>query len=166
MKALVAYFSQTGQTRKVAEAVYEAVTGEKELKELSEVESLEDYDLSFIGFPIIAFGPAKQGKDFLEEHAAGKKVALFITHAAPEDQEGVQEWLAGCREAAASADLVGMFDCQGELSEQIADALMNSDSPEMQSFGKRRPETIGQPDENRLEKARAFAREIIKKMER
>ncbi len=117
-----------------------------------------------IGFPIIAFGPAQEGKDFLEQRAAGKRVALFITHAAPEDQEDVGEWLDKCRDAAASADLVGVFDCQGELSEAIAEALMKSDNPMMQGFGKRRPETIGQPDETRLQRARDFAKEVMGKL--
>jgi flavodoxin len=164
MKILVAYLSQTGQTKKVADAIYESIEGDKELKELSEVESLEGYDLSFIGFPIIAFGPAKDGKEFLEQKAAGKKVALFITHAAPEDQEGVGEWLDKCKAAAASAELVGFFDCMGELSEVIADFLMKNDDPTMRSFGERRPETIGQPDEARLQRARDFAKEIVGKL--
>ncbi len=165
MKTLVAYFSQTGKTKLVANAIYESIEGDKELKELGEVDSLEGYGLSFIGFPIIAFGPAKEGKEFLEEKAAGRKVALFITHAAPEDQEGVDAWLDKCKEAAASAELVGFFDCQGELSEAIANALMKSDNPMMKSFGERRLETLGQPDESRLQRARDFAREVVSKLQ-
>jgi len=161
MKTLVAYFSQTGQTKKVADAIYESIEGDKELKELSEVDSLEGYDVSFIGFPIHAFGPSKDGKEFLEEKAAGKKVALFITHAAPEDQEGIDEWLDKCKAAAAGAELVGFFDCMGELSEQIADFLMKNDDPTMRSFGERRPDTVGQPDESRLQRARDFAKEVM-----
>jgi flavodoxin len=164
MKTLVAYFSQTGQTKKVADAIFESIEGDKEMKELSEVEGLEGYDLCFIGFPIIAFGPAKDGKEFLEQHAAGRKVALFITHAAPVDQEGVGDWLDKCKEATASAELVGFFDCQGELSEAIANALLKSDNPMMKSFGERRPETVGQPDEACLQRARDFAREVLGKL--
>lgn len=163
MKTLVAYFSQTGKTKSVAEAIYESVEGEKELKTLDEVKSLEGYDLSFIGFPIIAFGPAKEGKEFLEQKASGKKVALFITHAAPEDQEGVEAWLDKCRAAASSAELVGFFHCQGELSEAIANVLLKSDNFMMRSFGERRSETLGQPDETRLQRARDFAREVMSK---
>ncbi len=165
MRTLVAYFSQTGKTKLVAEAIYESIEGERELKELGQVESLEGYDLSFIGFPIIAFGPAKEGKEFLEQKAAGRKVALFITHAAPEDMAGIEAWLDKCRAAAASADLVGFFDCQGELSEAIAAALLKSDDPALRSFGERRPETVGQPDETRLQRARDFAREVMARVE-
>jgi len=164
MKTLVAYFTQTGQTKKVADAIYESIEGDKELKELSEVDSLEGYDVSFIGFPVHAFGPSKEGKEFLEEKAAGKKVALFITHAAHEDQEGIDEWLDRCKAAAADAELVGFFHCMGELSEQIADFLMKNDDPTMRSFGERRPETVGQPDESRLQRARDFAKEVTGKL--
>jgi flavodoxin len=164
MKTLVTYFSQTGKTKLVAETIYRAVFGDKEIKEFDQVDSLDGYDLAFIGFPIIAFGPAKQGKDFLEKYAAGKKVALFITHASPEKQEGLDQWLDKCREAAAGADLVGMFDCMGELSEQVADFLVKSTDPMMRSFGERRGETLGQPDETRLQRAREFATEIMGKV--
>jgi flavodoxin len=166
MKTLVTYFSQTGKTKLVAEAVYEAVEGEKDLRPMEGVASLEGYDLVFVGFPVIAFGPAPQAKEFLKKHGAGKKVALFITHAAPEGDEKLMEWLAKCREAAAGADLLGMFDCQGELSEQIADLLIKSDDPLLKAFGERRGETIGQPDESRLQKARLFAAEIMGKVKK
>jgi flavodoxin len=164
MKTLVSYFSQTGKTRLVAEAIYEAVPGEKVIKAFDQVDSLEGYDLTFIGFPIIAFGPAPQGKEFLAKYSVGKKVALFITHASPEKQEGLDLWLDKCREAASGADLVGMFDCMGELSEQVAEFLIKSNDPVLKAFGERRGETLGQPDETRLQRAREFAREIIKKL--
>ena len=163
MSVLVAYFSQTGNTKKVAEAIYGEIAGSKEIKDLAAVENLEAHELSFIGFPIQAFGAAKPAKEFLAAHGAGKKVALFITHASPEDAEPLEEWLAACREAAADADLVGVFNCQGELAESIADLLANSDDPQIRAFSEGQPETVGQPDETRLEKARVFAREIMEK---
>ena len=90
-------------------------------------------------------------------------MALFITHASPEDSEVLPEWLDKCKEAAAGTELVGTFNCQGELSAQIADLLSASDDPELRSFAEARSETLGQPDETRLEKARAFAREMVEK---
>jgi flavodoxin len=166
MRVLVAYFSQTGNTKKVAEAIYGEIPDDKQIKQLAEVESLEAYDLALIGFPIMAFGPAKPGKDFLEAHAAGKQVALFTTHASPEDHEALPEWLAKCEQAAAGSDLLGSFNCQGELSQAVADLLMKSDDPELRSFAEARAETLGQPDETRLDRARAFAREMLEKVKR
>ncbi len=164
MKILVAYMSQTGNTKKVAEAIYGEITEDKEIKELKDAESLEGYDLSFVGFPIHAFGPAKEAKKFLEDHSEGKRVALFITHAAKEGSELLEEWLGRCRKAAAGAEVVGMFDCQGELSKDVMDMLLKSDDPNMRSFGEMGSETKGKPDSSSLEKAKEFARETIKKI--
>ncbi len=164
MNTLVAYMSQSGNTKKVANAIYETIEENKEIKELKEVESLDGYDLAFIGFPIHAFGPAQQGKDFLVNHGAGKKLAVFITHAADEEQELTATWVNACLEAAAEADVLGTFHCQGELAEAIAEMLKKSDDPQMQEFGNQRDSTIGQPDASRIEKAKAFAKEIMQKV--
>ncbi|MBS7250560.1 MAG: flavodoxin [Candidatus Freyarchaeota archaeon] len=173
MKVLVAYWTQTGNTKKIAEAIFGEIKGKKELKELDEVESLEGYDLAFIGFPINAFGPAAPAKKFLEKNVKGKNIALFVTHAAPDkkedferyglDFEEFQGWLERCKEPAAEANLVGFFDCQGELSEQIANFLKKQEDPKLRTFGEFRDKTLGQPDASRIERARIFAREILKK---
>lgn len=163
MKVLVAYVSQTGNTQKVAEAIFGEIPGDKEIKKLEDVESLDAYDFAFIGFPLIAFGPAEPAKKFLEAHSPGKRIALFITHAAPEGTEEVKAWLNTSREAASKAEIVDMFDCQGELAQPVIDMLLKSDDPNMRAFGELGPTTKGQPDETRLERARAFARETMEK---
>ncbi len=162
MKVLVAYVSRTGNTKKVAEAIFKEIKDTKEMKDLEQVEGLEGYDLAFVGFPIEAYGPAKQAVAFLEKHAAGKKIALFITHAAPEGDERVGEWIESCRAAAASAKLVGVFDCQGELGEQVADFMLKSGDDNLIAWAKERPSTMGQPDAARLKRARAWAKEKLK----
>ena len=45
MKVLVAYKSQTGNTRKIAEAIFGEIQEEKEIKRIADVDSLEGYDL-------------------------------------------------------------------------------------------------------------------------
>ena len=163
MKVIVAYMSQTGNTKKVAEAIFQEIQAEKEIKELGEIDGLEGYDLAFIGFPIQQFGPAKEAKSFLEEHSAGKNVALFITHATAEDSEDLEEWLARCKAAAAGANLIGVFNCQGELDKKIADLLLASGDPQLVAYAEMRPATVGQPDVTRLERARVFARDMMKR---
>ncbi len=163
MKVLVAYMSQTGNTQKVAEAIFDEITTDKEIKTLDDVASLDEYDLAFVGFPIHAFGPAEPAKKFLLNRCAGKTVAVFITHAALEDGEGTRAWVNAGLECAAQAEVLGSFHCQGELSAEIAEFLIKSDDPNLQAFGKQRDSTLGQPDASRLEKARQFAREIMAK---
>src|SRR4030042_5468710 len=76
MKVLVAYMSSTGNTKKIAEAIYGEIAAEKEIKLIGEVEDIGAYDLTFLGFPTHGYGPDKKTKAFLETLCkAGKKVA-------------------------------------------------------------------------------------------
>jgi flavodoxin len=47
MKALVTYYSQTGNTEQVARAIYEALPVDKELKPIQNLENAEGYDIVF-----------------------------------------------------------------------------------------------------------------------
>jgi flavodoxin len=163
MKVLVTYVSRTGNTKKVAQAIFDQVKGTKEMKELQQVDTLEGYDLAFVGLPIEAFGPAKPAADFLQKNAAGKKIAMFVTHAAPEDSPDVPAYLNSCKAAAAQANVVSVFDCQGELSEQIADFMTKSGDEKLAAWAKERPLTVGQPDAERLQRAGRWAREVLAK---
>ena len=165
MKVLVAYMSQTGNTKKIAEAIYEAIPAPKEIMRVEEVTSLEGYDLSFLGFPMHALGPDEPVINFLKTHIKGQTIALFITHASPENNPPLQGWLQKFKHAAVGANIVGMFNCQGEMSEAIANYLLKHPDPQRQEWGKARHTTLGQPDATRIEKARVFAREILKRFE-
>lgn len=161
MKVIVAYMSETGNTKKIAEAIFGEIPGEKEIKELKEIDDLGGYDLAFVGFPMHGFGAPEEAQHFLEKHGRGKRIALFVTHGAPEDYEGIQPWLDKCREAAAGAEVIDMFNCQGEVAQHVADALLASDNPRHREYGEGADETRGQPDAGRVERARLFAREIL-----
>ena len=160
MTILVTYMTVTGNTKKVAEAIYGALEGKKEIKPMDRVSSLEGYDLVFIGFPVMRFGPPDDAKNFIEIFAKGKKVALFVTHAMWSSMEPLKGILMKCKEPANCAEFVGLFECQGELSETLAKSLLNNSNPEMQKFGQMRPMTMGHPDAADLEKAKSFAKEI------
>jgi hypothetical protein len=167
MRVLVTFYSQTGSTRKVAESIFHELDGEKEFLPLEEVASLDGFDLLFLGFPVIQFGPPRVVRTFLSKVAAGRKVALFVTHASWDSDEmrpALDSWLTRCRSAASASDLVGFFHCRGELSESAAQQFLESGMPEVRFFGTLRPQTIGHPDEEELLGAKEFASQIIKKL--
>jgi flavodoxin len=164
MKVLVAYMSRTGNTKKVAEAIYSEITCEKEIKPIGEVQDVGAYDLSFLGFPTHVEGPDKETKEFLGRHCKdGRNVALFVTHCAPEDAPELTEWMAKFKGAAANANLVGFFDCQGEASRGVKFIMRLSSNKNVRASAKR-DESKGQPDEARLARARAFARDTMNRM--
>jgi len=165
MKVLVAYMSSTGNTKKVAEAVYGEIDCEKEIKPIKEVQDIGAYDLAFLGFPTHQYGPDKKVKEVLARHCTnGRKVALFVTHGAPEDFAEVREWMARFKQAAAGANIVGFFDCQGEMSKGVKFYMRISPNKKLRSWAKM-DDSKGQPDQARLEKARAFARETLSRMD-
>ena len=164
MKVLVAYMSSTGNTKKVAEAIYGEMTCEKEIKPIGEVQNIGAYDLSFLGFPTHQYGPDKKTKEFLGRHCTdGRKVALFVTHGAPEDAPEISEWMAKFKGAAAGANLVGFFDCQGEISKGVKFIMRTSPKEKVRAWAKS-DNSKGQPDEARLAKARAFTRDTLNRM--
>ena len=163
MKVLIAYMSLTGNTKKIAKAIFEEIQDEKEIKEISEIENFEGYDIVFVGFPVHKFGPPENIKNLLEKQAKNKNIALFITHAMPKSMEMLEGILGKCKDPACEANLLGIFDCQGELDENLAQRLINHPDPQMQKFGAMREMTIGHPDANEIESARLFAKEMMEK---
>jgi flavodoxin len=166
-KTLITYCSQTGNTRRIAESICNGIPDNKELKNLSEVENLDEYGLIFIGFPIYNFEPIKQAKDFMQKRLSGKKIAIFMTMAltsAPSNEQTAELYnltLRNCRMFADGANILGVFDCPGELSESTANALMNSNDPQLRMFGMMRHFSIGFPNEKNIKDAELFARETF-----
>jgi flavodoxin len=151
--------SQTGNTKKVAEAIYDVIPQPKEIKRIEDVTSLEGYDLSFLGFPMHNFGPDKQVKTFLKTHVKCRTIALYITHMSPEDAPPLQGWIQKFRDASVGANIVGVFDCQGQASPLIKTIMR------IPFFFMRQADTSqGQPDVARLERARTFANEIMNRL--
>jgi flavodoxin len=165
MKILVTYLSMTGNTRKIAEAIFDEIGEKKEIAELDKIDSLKDYDFAFVGFPMIGYGPPQEVNAFLKSYCQGKKIALFVTHGAPEHSTDLQPWLETCRKAAAGAEMIDIFNCQGELSPFIIDELLKNEDPKVRAWGEHGPFTRGQPDATRVEKARIFAREVMAKLQ-
>jgi flavodoxin len=130
MKVLVTYRTVSGNTKKVVEAIYDEIQTNKEIKPWAETESLEGYDLTFVGFPIEALGPGPASKEWLAEQVNGKRIALVITHGSPEEAPLLPEWLQKCRDAAVGAEIVGLFNCRGDMSPQLIDMMSKSDNPQ------------------------------------
>jgi flavodoxin len=163
MKVLVAYMSQTGNTKKVAEAIYGVIPEPKEIKRVEDVTSLEGYDLSFLGFPMHAFGPDEPVKAFLEKHVKGRAIALFVTHMSPEHNPALQGWVQKFKDAAAGANIVDVFNCQGQVCQEVKTRMLNHPNPQVRGWAQA-DSSQGQPDATRLERARTFAKETINKL--
>ncbi len=163
MKVLVAYMSQTGNTKRVAETIFEEINDEKEIKRIEEVETTEPYDLAFLGFPVHGEGPDKKAANFIEKHCVdGRKIVLFVTHASPQDAEELPSMLGKFREAAGGANVIDMFDCQGQLAKALKMFMLIMPNAKYRRWA-RMDNSQGQPDEKQLARARAFTKDVMKR---
>ena len=164
MRVLVAYMSKTGNTRKVAEAIYEEIGDEKRIKMIDEVESIEGFDVAFLGFPIHQMGPDKKIRKLIERHCInGRSVVLFITHAAPEDSPDLPPMLEKFKQAAQGANIIDVFDCQGELDKMTKRIMSIFPDARLRRWA-REDNSQGQPDQARLDRARAFSRNVMDRL--
>jgi len=164
LKILVTYSTRTNNTKTIAEAIYEEIEFKKEIRNMAELDNLDGYDLIFLGFPIENYGPPQNVRDFLKEHSANKKIALFITHGSPEFSDFLPPWLDESKKCLdGSAELLGLFNCQGDVAQFVIDSLSKSDSPTLRYFAQESSKVSGQPDETRIKKAKDFANAILNK---
>jgi len=83
MKPCVLYFSRTGNTKRMAEAISKAAKAPAFDMTSSEPSVVEGFDLLIVGTPVEGFRPAKETVAFAERlpKTEGKKAILFCTYA-------------------------------------------------------------------------------------
>jgi hypothetical protein len=80
---------------------------------------------------------------------------------APEEAPLLQEWIQKFKDAAVGANIVGVFDCQGQASRLIKIVVGFSRNPKVRGSVS---SSQGQPDAASLERAKAFANETVNKL--
>ena len=83
MKTCVLYFSRTGNTKRLAEAISDLAKAPIFDIASSEPSVVENYDMLILGTPVEGFRPAKETMEIVERlpKTEGKKAILFCTHA-------------------------------------------------------------------------------------
>jgi len=157
-KILVTYFSRTGNTKKVAEAIYQSLEDDKEIKPIEEGLDLQPYHLIFVGFPVHSHSVPYKVEQFLKKIPPDKKIAFFSTHGSLNGHRLSQEALEHATVLASKAKVLGTFSCRGKLSFEALEVLAKS--PEHQEWTEMASSANTHPDEHDLADARAFAHEI------
>jgi flavodoxin len=158
-KILVTYLSQTGNTKKIAEAIFASLEGDKTIKPVDEVQEIEGYSLIFIGFPVHSHSVPYKIEGFLRNIPEGKKIALFSTHGSLPGGHLATEALEHAAVIASKVKVLGTFTCRGKVSMAALEVL--SKSPEHKAWAEMAPSSQTHPDEADLEDARSFAKRII-----
>jgi len=81
MKPCVLYFSRTGNTKRMAEAIAESMEAPVFAMTSSAPSVVDDFDVLILGTPVEGFSPAKETVDFVERlpKTEGKKAIVFCT---------------------------------------------------------------------------------------
>jgi flavodoxin len=179
MKALVAYFSQTGNTQMIAEAIHEVLSsnGEVDINTVRKVnfDTLDEYDLIVVGAPCHDSDLAPPVKGILERlpESPSFKFAGFFTHATytrETDRHGGElydRWAGLCYPTfenacrAKNIDFLGCFNCQGKASPPIEGFIKQEIITDEDEWNEYLPELRKHPDENDIESAKQFALELL-----
>jgi flavodoxin len=174
LKVLVTYYSDTGNTEKVAKAIYEEVSkkNKTDLKKAKEtkMEDLDQYDFVFLGSPTHAFdlsSPVKRILAALPE-APKYKLAGFITHMSPmsEKHAGHDKCFTSFEKVSKEKriDFRGVYDCQGVPTPQVGEFVKKMMNVPDAEWEKRVKEMEKHPDAQDLQKAKGFARQVLAKI--
>ncbi|HOO70582.1 MAG TPA: flavodoxin family protein [Spirochaetota bacterium] len=171
MKILILYHSMTGNTEKIARAIYEESkkSGEADICRIEEASgmNLHNYRVIFIGSPCHAGDISAQVKKWLTDlpEPFPPRIAAFITHASPAyKKEDFQNSLASVQKLCSEKNIVysGSFDCQGFLTPELHDFIRKSRNISEGEWEQMVEKMTGHPDENDMEAARNFCRMILK----
>lgn len=170
MKVLVTYFSQSGNTKKIAKAIQEeaGVTNEAVLKKLEEItpEEVAGYDFIFIGSPLHSgsiTAPVKECLGALQA-TTGQKLAGFITHFAPaypeQDMDGFTDPIkATCKEK--GIEYAGCFDCQGYLADAMHAPVQKMMNLSDEAWAGMVEQMTGRPNGEDVANAKGYARTVL-----
>jgi flavodoxin len=161
MKTLITYFSQTGNTEKLARAMHDAIHGERAIMPLKEVQAVDEYDVIFCGFPVQSHCVPGPVAEFIKSIPSGKKLALFTTHGS---LRGGQLAVAAIEQAVSLAlktRVIGTFGCRGKVNDKVIDSLMKN--PEHKAWAMEAQSAASHPDEADIEDGREFARDMMAK---
>jgi len=165
MNVLVAFYSETGNTRRVAEAIFAGLEhAPKTLLPIDQVGELGGYDLIFCGFPVINHGVPEKVVQFLKRIPAGKKVAFFASHGSLRGGEKAVSAFYAAVSLTGRQKVLGTFGCRGQVKLQLIEALMEK-FPH-RAWAIEAQSADGHPDAADLEDARAFAQQMFYKAEK
>jgi flavodoxin len=162
MKVLVTYYSETGNTEKLAKAIYEGVEkAEKEILRIEEIKDAAQYDLVFCGFPVHASSVPVNVQPFLKNIPKGAKLAIFATHGSLRKGQLAVAAFDYAMSLASNAKVIGTFGCRGKVKSSLLEQLMKK--PEHRAWAEQAQSAASNPDKADFEDGRNFAKEVMKK---
>jgi flavodoxin I len=172
MKILILFFSQTGNTERIARSIHDELSGEHDVTIKSVADTpgprLADFDLLFVGSPCHAGTLSGPVKAFLAELPYGSsfQAAGFITHASPAyNRTDFENCMAFFNSIFSKKHVPyhGCFECQGNLTPQLHEFLKKSRNIPDDEWERMVASMKDHPNSSDEDRARQFAREVTGK---
>lgn len=169
MNILVLYSSTTGNTEKVANAIYEALDGNKSIKKIDENVDFLDYDIIFLGYWVDK-GTCDSKSKKLFEKIHNKKVSVFGTMGAAISEDYTDKIIKNIISILPSDNqIVGTFMCQGKIAEYLKQKYIDmlKDKPDNEHILnqlKNYEKAQSHPDSTDLKNAKLFAKSIVEQI--
>jgi flavodoxin len=160
MKALVTYYTQTGNTEKVARAIFEALPLDKELIPVQDLQGAKGYDIIFCGFPVQVHSVPGKAQPFIKGLGENQKVAFFSTHGSLRGGQLPKQAFEHAIGLASKAKVIGHFGCRGKADPKIIEFLMKT--LENRAWAEEAQSADGHPDAADLADAQKFALKMLK----
>lgn len=129
MRNLVIYSSRSGNTEKMARALYDFLPNEKEIYPVAEAPDPDEFTFVAVGFWIKDGAPDPDTQDYLKKIREDHEVFLFATHGAQSHSDDAKQSMKKAAELAKKGRIVGMFHCRGEVPEDIIEKARNMPQP-------------------------------------
>jgi hypothetical protein len=153
MKSIVVYSSKSGNTRKLAEAAFEALPfADKEIYPVSEAPDPAGYDLVVAAFWLMAGTSDPASAEYLPR-VKGGRLFLAATHGAAANSAHARAAMQKARELALPAEVVGSFNCQGEVAPGFLEKARQKQPPP--PWIGDAAAAMGHPDESDLQTLKA-----------
>ncbi|MFX0026585.1 MAG: flavodoxin family protein [Candidatus Hermodarchaeota archaeon] len=171
MKILITYFSQSGNTKMIAEAMKIGLsTEEVDLKPINEMDPTDfgKYDLVFLGSGVYASRVHNSVVNLMKEVTEFPiKFVYFCTHASLELYQTPFAKVTKILDKN-NCIIIGKFDCVGENKvmslENRMQAINNLSAKERNKALNNLKLTEGRPNEKDIENAKEFAQSILQKI--
>jgi len=145
MKILITFSSQSGNTEKLAKAVYDSLEGEKEICSIDEAPPADRYDLTAVGFWFQAGKPDPKAAEYLVSCGPETHLFLFATHGAAKDSDHAKQGMASAAALTNNARIEGTFNCQGQVNPKVLEKVRQKETPP--AWISDADTAIGHPDE-------------------
>ena len=172
MKILITYFSNTGNTEKIAKSMKEGLVDyDVDLIHAKDVDpsTLSSYDIAFLGSGVYASRIDKSILTMIKKAVPElpTKLAYFCTHASLKLFQKPFKWITGVIKKH-DCEIISEFDCVGEnlgipLDTQLA-MLDNLPEAQREKAIKDMEKMKGRPNEMDLENAKNFAISLVKNL--